>query len=111
MTTEFLPNTKESVLLKKQDGTTLIISVGDFITYEGQPDGVSVERFIYREGYEGPVAMTYLPWLKKEGRWATVFWDTNTRQILTNPFGTMYKGQRIDWCTVEHLNGGACPHQ
>ena len=110
MTTEFLPNTKESVLLKKQDGTTLIISVGDFITFEGQPDGVSVEQFIYRVGDQGPVAMTYLPWLKREGRWATVLWD-NSRHVLANPCGTMNKGKRIDWSTVEHLNGGVCPCQ
>lgn len=99
------------VILTKENNETVTLRVGDFITYEGRPDGVRIEGFTGQRTEEGPIGMTYLPWKKEESRWATVAWSLrgNVRHIIAHPCGMMKYGEHIVWDTVELLNGGVCP--
>jgi hypothetical protein len=40
-------NDHTKAILTKDSDETLVLSVGDFITYEGRPDGVRVEGFTF----------------------------------------------------------------
>ena len=99
------------VILTKENNETVTLRVGDFITYEGRPDGVRIEGFTGERTEQGPIGMTYLPWRKEESRWATVVYSLrgNMRHIIAHPCGTMKYGEHIIWDTVELLNGGVCP--
>jgi len=87
----------ESVKLVKDDGSIMILTVGDFITYEGRNEGVRIERFA---GDAGPMGFEYLPW--RGTRWATAVMSLrgNPRFIICYPYGTEKYGQHIDWNTV-----------
>ena len=98
----------ESIILTKDDGSTLIITVGEFITYNGREGGVRVESFLGKNA-EGPSIMEYLPW--RGMRWATYSFSLrgNTRIIICPPIGIPHYGEHIDWNTVLHINDGICP--
>ena len=99
--------TKTSVTLIKTNNETMTLSVGDFITYKGRPDGVRIEEFTgsFDATKEGPIGMTYLPWRKQTQQWATLSWNImrgNIRHIIAYPCGMTHYGEHIDWNTVEH---------
>lgn len=102
---------KTQVILTKENNETVTLCVGDFITYNGRPDGVRIEDFTGQRTDIGPIGMTYLPWRKEKSRWATVIWSLrgNLRHIIAHPCGMMKYGEHIDWETVELLNDGVCP--
>ena len=99
------------VILTKDTDETMIISIGDFITYKGRPDGVRVEGFTRKErDVEGPIGMTYLPWRKEQNKWATLSWSImrgNNRHLIAFPCGQAHWGEHIDWNTMSHF--GECP--
>lgn len=101
-------NDDNSIVLKKDNGSTLIIKKGDFITYAGREMGVKVLSFIGNDP-KGPIGMDYLPW--RGDRWATPQFSLrgSTRVIICYPVGIPHFGQHIDWNTVELLNAGVCP--
>lgn len=97
----------DSILLNKQNGT-LVLKVGQFITYKGREMGVRIEQFTYSEA--GPIGMIYLPW--RGDRWATPVLSIshgNPRHIICFPEGLTHYGQHIQWNTVELMNDGICP--
>lgn len=108
---QFPPNTT-SVILEKSNSETLILSIGDFITYDGRPDGVRIEEFTFRNYEIGPIGMTYLPWRKETQQWARPEWSIsrgNRRHLIAYPCGITSYGEHPDWNTVKLLNGGECP--
>ena len=106
MTTEW-HTFEQSIIIHKDDGTNLLVQVGEFIKYEGREGGVRVDKFIGNS--IGPWGMEYLPW--RGERWATPEWSLrgNQRFIICLPYGVEKYGQHIDWNTVEHVNNGICP--
>jgi len=87
----------KSVKLVKDDGSEMILCVGDFITYKGRPEGVRIENIIGTQ----PIGFEYLPW--RGTRWATPVFSLrgNPRFIIMYPHGIEHYGQHIDWNTVE----------
>ena len=106
-------NDHTKVILRKDSDETLVLSVGDFITYEGRPDGVRIEGFTFtnkEHEREGPIGMTYIPWRPKEKRWASISWSLmrgNNRHIIAFPCGRSHFGEHIDWNTMYKLD--ECP--
>jgi hypothetical protein len=106
-------NDHTTAILTKDSGETVVLSVGDFVTYEGRPDGVRVEGFTFTNKdneREGPIGMTYLPWRASEKRWASISWSLmrgNNRHIIAHPCGRSHFGEHIDWNTMVTLN--ECP--
>ena len=98
---------EQSVIIHKDDGTNLLVQVGEFIKIEGRDVGVRVERFIGNT--EGPWGMEYLPW--RGEKWATPVFSLrgNPRFIICMPHGAQKYGQHIDWNSVVHINNGICP--
>ena len=89
----------------------MTLNVGDFITYEGRPDGVRIEQFTHKKSDpRGPIGFVYLPW-RAEGKWATPIFNLrgNPRHIIAYPVGIDNYGEHIDWNNVKLLNGGRCP--
>lgn len=88
----------ESIIINRADGS-LIITKGDFITFEDRELGAKVEGFQGND--EGPIGMEYLPW--RGTRWATPMFGLrgNPRFIICYPIGTPHYGQHIDWNTVK----------
>ena len=94
-----------AIILTKTDNETMILRIGDFITYNGRPDGVRIEEFTGGfDNSKGPIGMTYLPWRKEEQQWATPKWNLkgNIRHIIAYPCGIERYGEHIDWNTVRH---------
>ena len=98
MTQVWLDATKNAIVVTKHNGTTLIIQVGDSITYTGRELGVKVELFV---GGEGPIGMEYLPF-REDGRFATPVFSMrgNPHFIICRPTGLSHYGQHIDWDSV-----------
>jgi hypothetical protein len=89
------------------DGTEYILTVGDFITFEGRTDTGCIIVKIY--GYEeesGPRCFTYLPWRDKEERWATRQFSLkgDPRSIICYPEGSHHYGLHINWATIKNMN-------
>jgi len=106
------PGNHNTVILKKVNNETLTLSVGDFITYKGRPDGVRIDAFTSKESDpRGPIGLVYLPWRQDEQRWATYVWSLkgNPRHLIAFPVGEPHYGEQVDWDTVELLNEGKCP--
>ena len=97
---------EQSVIIHKDDGSNLLVQVGEFIKYEGR-EGVRVDKFVGDS--VGPWGMEYLPW--RGERWATPSYSLrgNQRFIVCMPHGAYKYGQHIDWNTVDHVNNGICP--
>ena len=89
----------KSVKLVKDDGSEMILCVGDFITYDSRSDGVRIEKII---GDENPIGFEYLPW--RGSRWATPVFSIrgNPRFIIMYPHGIQHHGQHIQWNSVKH---------
>jgi len=87
-----------SVKLLKDDGTEMILAVGDFITYDGRPDGARIEKI---SGDKHPIGFEYLPW--RGTRWATPVFSLrgNPRFIIMYPHGIDKYGQHIEWNSVK----------
>jgi hypothetical protein len=105
-------NDKKKVLLTKINGEKMIISIGDFIAYEGRATGVRVENFTHKDTDPGPIGMTYLPWRVEEKRWATPSWSImrgDARHLIASPHGLMHYGEHVDWNTMRHV--GPCPEE
>lgn len=102
-----------TVILTKENNETVILSIGDFITYKGRPDGVRIDGFTGSLKDEGPMGMEYLPWRKEASRWASFLWSLrgNVRHAIAFPCGMTHYGEQIDWNTVELLNNGVCPQE
>ena len=100
---------KTKVTLTKTTGESLTISVGDFITYDGRPDGVKIESFTYATEKNGPIGFTYLPWRKEEKRWASYLYSLrgNVRHVIAHPHGFDHYGEHIHWDTMVKLD--FCP--
>ena len=84
-----------------------ILSVGDFITYEGRQDtGVIIVKIYGYEEESGPRCMTYLPWRDEEARWATRLFSLkgDLRKIICYPEGMHHYGHHIDWSTIKNMN-------
>lgn len=84
-----------------------ILSVGDFITYEGRQDtGVIIVKIYGYEEESGPRCMTYLPWRDEEARWATRLFSLkgDPRNIICYPEGMQHYGQHINWSTIKNIN-------
>ena len=95
-----------SVKVIKDNGTEMILCVGEYISCEGRAQGIRIEKFA---GDEGPIGFEYLPW--RGTRWATPALSLrgNPRFIICLPHGLTKYGQHIDWSTVQHLNDGVSP--
>jgi len=102
---------KSKALLTKATGETLLLSVGDFITYEDRPHGVRIDSFTHKYDEEGPIGFTYLPWRPKERRWATFSFGIkgNHRHVIAYPCGIPHYGQHINLNSIEKLP--KCPIQ
>jgi hypothetical protein len=101
------PDNKNAVVLTKEDGTKMIIAIGDFISYKERIGGVRVDHFTHINNGP-PIGMVYLPWREKEKRWASLSFGVkgNHRHIITpNSYG--HYGEHINWDTIENL--GQCP--
>jgi hypothetical protein len=84
-----------------------ILSVGDFITFEGRNDtGVIIVKIYGYEEESGPRCMTYLPWRDETGRWATRVFSLrgDPRSIICYPEGMRHHGQHINWATIKNMN-------
>ncbi len=84
-----------------------ILSVGDFITFEGRTDtGVIIVKIYGYKEESGPRCMTYLPWRDETGRWATRLFSLrgDPRSIICYPEGTRHYGQHINWATIKNMN-------
>ena len=108
------PNERTSVTLVKTDGSTLCLTVGDFITFDGRivDPGVRIEYFTFNEeDQRGPSGLCYLPWREKERRWAQTSFSLhgNHRHLICHPVGSKLFGQHVYWDSVKHLNLGLCP--
>lgn len=102
-----------TITITKDNNEIVTLNVGDFITYEGRPDGVRIEEFTHKKtDPRGPIGMIYLPW-RAEGKWATPTFTLrgNPRHIIAYPVGIDNYGEHIDWNTVELVNGGICPEE
>lgn len=106
------PNDHTTAILAKSNNEILTLRVGDFITFKGRPDGVRIDAFYPKySDPRGPISLEYLPWRPQEHRWATVVFGVrgNPRRLIAFPVGAPHYGEKVDWDTVEHLNGGICP--
>ena len=84
-----------------------ILSVGDFITFEGRTDtGVIIIKIYGYDEESGPRCMTYLPWRDETGRWASHQFSLrgDPRTIICYPEGTRHYGQHINWATIKNMN-------
>ena len=108
MTTQWVNPSDETcgIILTKKDGTKNVLLVGNFITFEGRPDGVKITGFTSKNFKSnpdiGPIGMTYLPWRKEEKRLATPLFTMkgDPRHIICSPVGLHHFGENIDWESV-----------
>lgn len=106
------PGNFDTAILTKKNNDILTLSVGDFITYEGRPEGVKITCFTRKDSdIRGPIGLCYLPWRPKETRWATEVWTLkgNARHLIAFPVGSRHFGEHCDWNTVELKDDGICP--
>jgi hypothetical protein len=106
------PGNFDTAILTKKNNDILTLSVGDFITYEGRPEGVKITCFTRKDSdTRGPIGLCYLPWRPKETRWATEVWTLkgNPRHLIAFPVGLKHFGEQCDWNTVELKDDGICP--
>jgi hypothetical protein len=101
----------DAVLLRKSNGSELVLRVGDFIKYKGRDSGVCVDYFTFRVGGP-PLGMCYAPWRAALGRWASPKWTLkgNMRHALTPSLaltGGRAWGELIEWDSV--VRAGPCP--
>ena len=111
-TTVFWVEPEKSVLLTKVGGGTLELKVGDFITYEGRPDGVRISGFSSKPSEpRGPLGMFYIPWRKEQKKWAEPRWALrgDLRHIIAFPCGVQHYGEQIIWDNVQLKDNGICP--
>jgi hypothetical protein len=102
-----------TITITKDNNEIMTLNVGDFITYEGRPDGVKITQFTYKDSDpRGPIGLIYLPW-RTEGKWATPIWNLkgNPRHLIAFPVGREHYGEQIDWNTIQLVNGGVCPDE
>jgi hypothetical protein len=87
-----------SVLHTKRNGETLILKVGDCITYEGRELPVRIESFT---GTSEVIGFTYLPW--RGTRWATPAFGMrgDARHMICYPSGLTHYGQHMNWESVQ----------
>ena len=121
MTTQWInPTDNTSIFLTRQNGTNLILNVGDCITFGGfghnRSDGVIITAFTSKDFKSKPdivpIGMTYLPWRKDEKRWATASYGMrgDSRHIICYPTGTPHYGEHIDWETVNIIPNPETTH-
>jgi hypothetical protein len=106
------PETRDAVIITKENNETLTLRVGDFITYKGRENGVRIDGFSHKDSdTRGPIGFFYSPWRVNEQNWATPVFTLrgNSRHVIAYPVGNLHYGQHIDWETVEHRYGGICP--
>jgi hypothetical protein len=93
------------IIIKDQD--PYILSVGDFITFEGRTDtGCIIVKICGYEDESGPRCFTYLPWRDEDGRWATRQFSLrgDPRRIICYPEGSRHYGLHINWATIKNMN-------
>lgn len=106
------PSDNTYAILTKTNNEIITLKVGDFITYDGRPDGVRIEGFTYKStDPRGPIGLTYLPWRLLEQRWASISWSFkgNTRHLIAFPVGAPHYGEQVEWDSVTLMNDGVCP--
>jgi len=98
-----------TVYIPKQE--PYILSVGDFITYEGRQDtGAVIVQFHGDIENTGPNGFRYLPWRdepdRENGRWASVAFTLrgDSRFIICPPCGVPFYGQHINLKTIKIIN-------
>ena len=96
---------KTKVIYTKENGEKLLLSVGDFITYEGRPDGVRIDSFTHAYEKPGPIGFTYRPWRPEGRRWASLSFGLrgDDRHVIAYPCGMPHFGQHINWATIKKL--------
>jgi hypothetical protein len=101
MTSTWNNTARTEILLTKEDGSTVILQKGDFISYEGHELGVRIESLCGRE--EGPIGITYLPW--RGTRWATPQFSFrgDARFLICRPTGLPHFGIHPNWNTVTKI--------
>jgi hypothetical protein len=101
---------KDEFQYYKQDGTSITIARGTWISLPGRPDKVIVDKIYSLQGkiYThidncGPCGISYLPWRDTEKRFATPSFSMrgNQRFIVCYPAGRDTFGGHIDWNNVE----------
>jgi hypothetical protein len=106
-----LADSTQSVVLTKKNGEKLPLRVGDFITYDGRPDGVRITGFSGDRDLAGPIGMFYTPWRKDQEKWAESKWclKGDMRHIIAFPCGEQHWGEQLNWNTVALFLNGKCP--
>jgi hypothetical protein len=97
----------QQILLTKDDGSQLTLSIGDLISFDGYEEyGVAVRGFT-GESPEGPIGMIYLP--RRKDRWATkqFTWKGDPRHAICHPVGLPHYGVHPNWNSVTIM--GPCP--
>ena len=101
-----------TITITKDNNEIMTLNVGDFITYEGRPDGVRIEQFTHKKSDpRGPIGLVYIPWRPLTNSWATPIFNLrgNPRHLIAYPVGIDNYGEHIDWNTIKLLNRGHCP--
>jgi hypothetical protein len=95
-----------SILLTKDNGTQLTLSVGDFIGYDGSEYGAVIREFTGKDP-AGPIGMIYLS--RREDRWATKQYSLkgDPRHAICPPIGIPHFGIHLNWNSM-HIKG-PCP--
>lgn len=99
---------EKSVVLTKEDGSTIDISVGTLLTWRRYPMGIKITGFSSKESdTRGPIGLFYLPW--RGDHWAEMEWTLkgNPRHLIAFPVGVVHYGQQIEWNDVRLLEGDA----
>jgi len=99
-------NYPDSCLLTKEDGSQLIIKIGDFITFKTRELGVKITNIVGKDTSSGPIGIEYLPWHGTTWGEPVISLRGNNYFIICYPNGTPHYGQHIMWNTVEH---SVCP--
>jgi len=102
------PNEVKLIIKGKED---IILTVGDFITYEERNgSGAIIVKFCGDKEEAGPIGMVYLPWRddpdRENGRWASRQFSLrgDPRFIICYPCGVHHYGQHIEWETIKNIN-------
>ena len=99
---------RTSVLLTKDDGSLLTLSVGDFIGHDNSTYGAVIVEFTGTDP-EGPIGMIYLS--RKIDRWAKREFGIrgDPRHAICHPVGLPHYGVHPNWNSV--FIKGPCPDE
>jgi hypothetical protein len=95
-----------SIILTKDNGSKLTLSIGDFIGHDDSLNGAVITEFTGKDP-AGPIGMIYLS--RREDRWATPLYSLkgNPRHAICPPVGLIHYGIHLNWNSV--YIKGPCP--